>query len=182
MNISEKTAITGSVTKFRVDPIWSHDKLEAWLEQMAREGLRLVSVNTFCIYTFECAPPAEVVYRLDFFRKNDVYYQQLLTDTGWEHVQTLVGWQYWRAKVVNGKRPEILTDIGSKIQKHKRILALMSLTIAYPIACTVVFLLAKAPTDFLDGMMRGSWVIAPFGLYGAIKTFAAMKRIKSPRA
>ena len=35
MNISEKAPSVGTVTKFRVDPIWSHDKLEAWLEQMA---------------------------------------------------------------------------------------------------------------------------------------------------
>ena len=141
----------------------------------------MVSVNMFCIYTFEYGPPSEVVYRLDFFRKNDDYYQQLLTDTGWQHVQTLVGWQYWRAVVVNGKRPEILTDVGSKIQKNKRILAALSLIIAYPIVITIIYLLADAPSSFLDGVMRGSWVVAPFGLYGAIKTFAAMKRIKSVR-
>jgi hypothetical protein len=112
---------------------WQDDREEAWLGEMARQGLHLRHAGPFGQYTFESGPPREMAYRLDFLprSKKNADYFQLFQDAGWEHVGDMSGWQYWRKAIVDGKVPEIFTDNASKIQKYQRLLAF--LVILYPI-------------------------------------------------
>lgn len=117
------------VKKFKFLALWSDHKIEQWLEQMARQGLHLHSVNVFSRYTFIRGEPADVSYGLDFVPKLDRKgeYYGLFIDAGWEHVVEFTGWQYWRKPFVNGKPAEIFTDVESKIKKFKKALALLAI-------------------------------------------------------
>ncbi len=112
---------------------WQDDREEAWLGEMSRQGLHLQHAGAFGQYTFEQGEPREYAYRLDFVtesKKKDDYYQ-IFRDAGWEHVGELMGWQYWRKEILDGRVPEIFTDHASKIQKYQRLLGF--LVVFYPI-------------------------------------------------
>ncbi len=112
---------------------WQDDREEAWLGEMSRQGLHLVHAGAFGQYSFEQGQPRDYAYRMDFVtnaNKNPDYYQ-LFRDAGWEHVEEMSGWQYWRKEIVDGKVPEIYTDNASKIQKYQRLIGLLILY--YPI-------------------------------------------------
>jgi hypothetical protein len=108
---------------------WEDDKEEAWLRQMAKDGLHLVHPGVFGQYTFAAGEPREVVYRLDFvsMNKKDEAYFQLFRDAGWEHVGEMMGWQYWRKEVKPGETPEIFTDVESKVQKYRRLFGFLAI-------------------------------------------------------
>jgi hypothetical protein len=106
---------------------WQDDREEAWLSEMARQGLHLRQASPFGQYTFVSGPPRAMAYRLDFItqsKKNSDYFQ-LFQDAGWEHVGEMSGWQYWRKEIVEGRVPEIFTDNASKIQKYQRLLGFL---------------------------------------------------------
>jgi uncharacterized membrane protein (DUF485 family) len=108
---------------------WEDDKEEAWLREMARQGMHLQRVDYFGQYTFATGEPRDVVYRLDFVqsnRKTDDYFQ-LFRDAGWEYVGEMVGWQYWRKEVKAGESLEIFTDVESKVQKYRRLLGFLAI-------------------------------------------------------
>jgi hypothetical protein len=100
--------------------------IERWLEQMAREGLHLQRVRCLrTVFVFRRGAPAEVSYRIDFLlSRKDPHYVQLFLDAGWEHVDEMLGWQYWRAPLQGERAPEIFTDVESKVRKYKRLLLL----------------------------------------------------------
>jgi hypothetical protein len=117
------------VRKFR----WFWDDadhaIERWLQEMAREGLHLKSVGCVrTVFTFERGAPADITYRIDFqMHRIDPSYVQLFEDAGWERVDQLLGWQYWRAPTRDGLAPEIFTDVESQIRKYQRLLWLFAL-------------------------------------------------------
>lgn len=102
---------------------WDDEKEETWLSQMAQSGWHLAQVKLFT-YIFVAGEPRDFVYRLDLMptvKKKDEYFQ-LFHDAGWEHVDKLVGWEYWRKEVKPGQDPEIFTDQESKSRKYKLLL------------------------------------------------------------
>lgn len=113
---------------------WEDDKEEAWLGQMAKQGLHLVTPSVFGQYYFTRGEPRDVAYRLDFVQSNkkDEAYFQLFRDAGWEHVGEMMGWQYWRKEVKPGETAEIFTDVESKVRKYQRLLGFLAI-IALPI-------------------------------------------------
>lgn len=117
------------VRKFKWFWIWQDEKEEAWLGQMARQGLHLQQPRYCGRYAFVQGAPREVAYRLDFVTnaKKSPDYFQLFKDAGWEHVGEMGGWQYWRKEVRDGEMPEIFTDVESKIQKYRRLLAFFAI-------------------------------------------------------
>jgi hypothetical protein len=98
--------------------------IESWLQDMARQGLHLKRVSCLrTVFVFERGAPADVTYRVDFLlMRADPHYLQLFKDAGWEHVDQLLGWQYWRAPTRAGRATEIFTDIPSMIKKYQRVL------------------------------------------------------------
>lgn len=129
------------VTKTKWFWAWQDEKEEAWLSEMANQGLHLEDVPLPGNYKFRVGEPANYVYRLDYqslkTKDKDSYYQ-LFADTGWEHIREMGGWVYFRYKVTNGESPEIYSDLDSKIGKYERVM--LFLVILLPI----IFLLINS--------------------------------------
>ncbi len=104
---------------------WQDDKEEAWLAEMAKEGLLLENVSLPGRYEFRVAEPGNYVYRLDYQTlktKDKDSYLQLFEDAGWESVGEMGGWMYFRYKTKNGEVPEIYSDLESKVGKYQRVM------------------------------------------------------------
>jgi hypothetical protein len=109
---------------FRLFFVWQDEQEEQWLEQMAREGWRLVRAGV--VYRFERDIPREVRYRLDYRSSAPggwPEYLGLFRDAGWEHVGRFGGWQYFRT--CSREAPEIFTDTASRAHKYRQLLALL---------------------------------------------------------
>jgi hypothetical protein len=118
---------------------WQDEAEERWLRQMSQQGWRLAKADLFGYYTFQAAPPADYVYRLDYqtpAKKEAPDYLQLFQDAGWEHVTQLANWYYFRKLYLQGEEPQIFTDVDSKIAKYQRLLE----TLAFPAAMLVLFM------------------------------------------
>jgi len=104
---------------------WQDDQEEAWLDEMSKKGFHFQKVNHFGIYTFEQGIPVNYAYRLDYQEsiKDEQQYFQLFQDSGWQHIDTMNGWRYFRQEIKNGKVPEIFTDAETKIKKYARVKA-----------------------------------------------------------
>lgn len=115
-----------TVRKSRIFLAWQDDREEAWLNEMAAQGLHLQRVVFPCFYHFVEDEPSSYVYRLDFKSspKTDMDdYLQLFADAGWEHVgQFFNGWQYFRKAIAPGETAEIYSDAESKIAKYNRLM------------------------------------------------------------
>ena len=115
-----------TVTKFKF--FWAHQdrEQEAWLRDMAKQGLQLESVHPLCFWTFRRAAAHDVVYRVDFGSgRNDDGFSQLMQDAGWTLAATSTGWHYWCTPAADGREPEIFTDGASKVNKFQRLLGLL---------------------------------------------------------
>ena len=126
---------------------WQDEKEEAWLTEMAQQGLHLHDVPFPGKYQFKSGEPADYVYRLDYQSlktKDKDSYLQLFADAGWEHVGEMGGWVYFRYKTTNGETPEIYSDLESKIGKYQRVM--LYLVIFLPI-----MLLLMNNTASVDG-------------------------------
>ena len=99
---------------FKLFFVWQDEAEERWLEQMAREGWRLVRPGF--IYRFQKDVPTEVRYRLDYPSRPDnrQEYLTLFRDAGWQHVGNFANWQYFRAD--SAAAPEVFTDAESRRQ------------------------------------------------------------------
>ncbi len=116
------------IRKVKFFGAWQDEKEEAWLEEMALQGLHLTEISFPLIYSFEKGEPQHTAYRLDYtpLRKEDREdYFQLFNDAGWEWVGEMSGWQYFRKPVEAGENPEIFTDNQSKVVKYQRVLTFL---------------------------------------------------------
>ncbi|MBT3274359.1 MAG: DUF2812 domain-containing protein [Spirochaetales bacterium] len=111
--------------------VWGEEKEEAFLEEMASQGQRLVHVG-FGKYVFEPDNPRQMVYKFDFrsFDKIDEKeYLQLYEDAGWNFVSKFGGWSYFcREKSDDDIDLSLFNDNASRRQKYKRILIVLALT------------------------------------------------------
>ena len=116
---------TELITKTKWFWAWHDEKEEAWLADMAHQGLHLYDVPFPGRYQFKSGEPADYVYRLDYQSlktKDKDSYLQLFSDAGWENVGEMGGWMYFRIRTNNGDAPEIFSDLESKIGKYQRVL------------------------------------------------------------
>lgn len=147
------------ITKHKWFWAWEDEKEEAWLTQMAAEGWHLDTTNPFGFYIFKAGPPRNVVYRLDYqyqLRRQDRQeYLQLFTDAGWEHVDEMASWQYFRKEARAGDKPELYTDAESKLKKYERLTVLL-----------VVFLpiILQLPLRLSDAAIESDWYAIPLFL------------------
>lgn len=117
---------TATCTRFKIFLPDQDVEQEQWLRAMALTGLHLKKLNLLQFWTFEKGEPADMVYRVDFNDEwNKPGYRQLLEDAGWERAACLTGWQYWRTKAINGRSPELFTDLNSKQAKFKRLIVII---------------------------------------------------------
>ena len=86
-------------TVFKYFTIVNHEKEEAYLRSMHKDGWKLVKVSGFCMYHFEKCEPEDVIYRLDYNREGILHkseYTKMFEDCGWEYLQDYVGYSYFR--------------------------------------------------------------------------------------
>lgn len=114
---------------------WNDDKEEKFLEKMAEDGYKLIDVQ-LGKYIFEENEKSTVRYQLDFKGMGGIKeeeYLQIFEDAGWEFVDRLGSWYYFR-KAYNEESPDIsiFNDNGSRLEKYRRIILLLIVT-GFPI-------------------------------------------------
>lgn len=102
----------------------NYEKEEAWLNQMAAQGLHCVNY-VFGRYTFEKGTPGEYIYRLQLLEyapghAQSKAYLDFLEDSGVEHFASHVRWVYLRKKAEQGPF-ELFSDIPSRLAHYRRI-------------------------------------------------------------
>lgn len=116
------------VRKWNLTALWNDDRIERWLEDMARQGLHLEKVSWAGLFTFRRGAPKPSTYRIDIadYRKGlDIDYLQLMTDAGWRMAAQWSTWYFWRSDAPG--TPEIFTDAPSRAQKYRRMMSLLLL-------------------------------------------------------
>ena len=168
------------VTKFKF--VWddADHTLEAWLQEMARQGLHLHKIVFMrSVFVFRRGAPAEMAYRLDFQTRRIAPDQvQLFADAGWEHVDQSLGWQVWRAPARAGQSPEIFTDAESHIRKYQRLLWLFALV--WGVFFVTVYLkpdirLWQTPRDIARTLL-----LMFFLTYPVVRLLLRIRRLRNP--
>lgn len=110
------------VIKFFLLP--DYEKEEKYLSQMHKKGWKIKKILPY-YYIFEKCKPEDVVYKLDFIEEKDfVSYIQLFKDYGWEYIQDLNQFSYFRKNTsVTEEDNEIFSDNKSKINMMKKIIS-----------------------------------------------------------
>lgn len=114
---------------------WDPGRIERYLEDMAAEGWKLMTVEFYqMLFGFISEKPAKTSYCVDYNDKPNAEYLSIIKDDGWELVNKCGGWILWR-KDYEGSRPEIFTDVQSLIDRNKRLMIplLIALVLQIPI-------------------------------------------------
>lgn len=118
---------------------------EEYLRRMHNNGYKFVKVTLPGFYYFEPCEPEDVVYKLDFNPKSEVdqkSYIQMYKDYGWEYLQDMNEYSYFRKRAADTKNQddlEIFSDDMSKLDMLKRIFVKRMLPIM------AIFLLCVVP-------------------------------------
>jgi len=170
-----------TISKFKWFWAWQDEKEEAWLHEMAQQGLHLRSVTGPGYYEFEMGEPRNEYYRMDYIldRKDYQNYLQLFKDAGWEHLGEMGGWQYFRTKAEGTAIPEIYTDKDSKAQKYQRLVTI--LVVFLPIFITITTRPIDSSSGFAGlyfaGKMIGTFLMLLY-VAAMIKIFKRIQQLK----
>ncbi len=158
--------------------VWQQDAERAFLQQMSREGLRLVNVR-FITYIFEECPPAERHYQMDFrgldIKMPEAEYLQICQKAGWTFVTKGNGWHYFSRDDTVGVSDSIFCAVAQG-KTYKRLLVFLLLT-GLPLYYQVIFIFPRLPSGsafypfslFLVGIMF-------FHLFAVLKVLQMHKR------
>ena len=158
--------------RFRPFPVWNSDGELMWLEEMARDGYRLVkSLNP--IYFFERAEPEAVRYCHGFGRlksKDRDDYFQLYADAGWQHVSSWVGWHYFKSGVATASDSDrvTVTRHNAKFLKSMAVIYLVG-TVLFAFWFGALLLRGASWETALAGICAGVWAFSYWGLLYARK-------------
>jgi len=121
---------------------WEDDKEEQFLEKMAADGYKLNTVQ-LGKYTFVEDKPAKIKYQLDFKglgRMKEDEYLQIFEDAGWECIDTLGSWYYFRKEYTDDEPDiSIFSDNKSRLEKYWRIIAFLMIS-GFPLYYNVLIL------------------------------------------
>jgi hypothetical protein len=127
---------------------------------------------------FERGAPADVTYRVDFLlMRADPAYLQLFADAGWEHVDQLLGWQYWRAPTRAGRATEIFTDVPSMIKKYQRLLWLFFIS-WLPLAVVLPINIRKG-VSMTPTHLASLAVLAGITIYAVVRLMIRIRRLRA---
>lgn len=111
-------------TVFKWFDITQHEEEQEYLREMHRQGWRLQRVR-WAFYTFEPCTPEDVVYQLDYNQSIDdrAAYLQMFSDCGWEYIQDVMGYSYFRKPVAAMAQEEtgIFCDCESRMAMWDRV-------------------------------------------------------------
>ena len=148
---------------------------------MSNDGWHLDSVG-FLNYRFKKGEHKDMVYQFDFkpLRGKELDdYITLFDDAGWEYVDRLGSWYYFRTEAKEGLEPEIYTDNASKLKKYKLLLVFLAV-----ISLPQIYFLTMMLTRFKN--------VAPYSLpvtllyalilcllvYGIVRISLIVKKIR----
>ena len=98
--------------------VWSFEKEEDWLNEMAMNGWVLESVS-MCSYHFVRCEPGEYSVRLEMHPYDEAYLS-FMRETGAEYIGRMAMWIYFRKKTTDGPF-DLFSDIDSKIHHLDKI-------------------------------------------------------------
>ena len=113
--------------EFRMFLLTDYEAEEVYLAKRHKEGYAFEHVKSPGFYTFQKCEPEEVVYRLDFHpldKSERESYLQMYQDYGWEYVDEMNDYCYFRKavdKMAEGESLEIFADLESKLDMVKQI-------------------------------------------------------------
>ena len=132
--------------EFHLFTLTDYEKEEVYLRKMHNEGWKLDHVTLPGFYHFTECTPEDVVYRLDFnpdSNKDKDAYIQLFSDYGWEYLQDMNDYSYFRKPCeVGNMNDEIFSDDKSRLDMLKRIFHRRMIPIL------VIFMLVYCPQFF----------------------------------
>lgn len=112
-------------TEFRFFDITEHEKEQEYLRKRHQEGWRFVKVWLPGLFRFEACQPEDVVYQLDYNPDGVAHhaeYVQMFEDCGWEYLQDLMGYSYFRKPVARmQEKEEIFCDEESRLEMIRRV-------------------------------------------------------------
>ncbi len=104
--------------------VWSFDKEEDWLNEMAANGWLLESIG-FCTYHFVRCEPGEYSVRLEMHPYDEAYLS-FMGETGAEYIGRMMMWIYFRKKTADGPF-ELFSDIDSRIGHLDKIIKVLAI-------------------------------------------------------
>lgn len=169
----------GTLRKFKWFWAWQDEAEETWLREMAKDGWHLSQIVFPTIYEFNPGEAQDYVYRLDYrshwkMEKED--YLQLFLDSGWEYVQEMAGWHYFRQLARPGEQMEIYTDAESKIEKYRRLLAFLGI-LALPLVISLINL-GDPPYDWFSPIRFVILLIFVLYVYAFIKILMRINELR----
>ncbi|MDP2843729.1 MAG: DUF2812 domain-containing protein [Anaerolineaceae bacterium] len=166
---------------------WEDEKEEKWLEQMAADGWKLISVAPY-VYKFQRSEPERIIFRLDYKNTLDKDYQEYLSlfeDAGWELFTTFANWQYFKIKPENNEVPEIYNSGKAKAQKYRRLLlGIVVFMPIYVILLNPIFRYTEEESNglgfgFLDVIRIIITIFVLFMAYAFFRILAKIKKLES---
>jgi hypothetical protein len=103
-------------------------------------------------------------------------YLQLFRDSGWEYVQEMAGWHYFRKPALPGDQMEIYTDAESKIEKYQRLLAFLGI-LALPLFISLINL-RDPPYDWLSPIRVIILVVFVLYVYALVRILLRISELK----
>ncbi len=98
--------------------VWSFEKEEEWLNEMALNGWVLDNVG-WCTYHFVRCEPGEYSVRLEMHPYDEAYVS-FMKETGAEYIGRMMMWIYFRKKTEDGPF-DLFSDIDSRISHLDKI-------------------------------------------------------------
>lgn len=161
--------------EFRLFTIAEYEKEEAYLARKHREGWKLVTAAMPGWYTFEECEPEEVIYQLDYNStqgEEKEQYLQMFADCGWEYVDEMNGWRYFRKPLAQADGDEaIFSSDASRLELLGRVFRTRMLPVLLLFFCADVPMVAHAlalgfPTRPVErGVLLGTMILFLFALW-----------------
>ncbi|MBR7797207.1 DUF2812 domain-containing protein [Virgibacillus sp. AGTR] len=118
---------TSDFVKWRLGWIYAPDKLEKWLEAMAKQGKQFVAVRTFGIrFYFKDSRPQHIRYCVDYQKELNRAYFDMHLGAGWRLMHASKGfmnkWSIWSMAYEEGEElPQLYNDTVHMLDHAKRI-------------------------------------------------------------
>ena len=130
-----------TITRLKWFDITQHEEEQEYLREMHKQGWRLVSVKLF-VYRFEACTPEDVVYQLDYHKSMEdrEEYLQLFRDCGWEYIQDMMGYSYFRKPAADMAEAEegIFCDGESRLGMWDRVFRGRVTTLIIIFLCIII--------------------------------------------
>jgi len=168
-----------NVRKFKWFWAWQDEAEEDWLREMSNDGWHLVKIGFPTVYTLKAGKAADYVYRLDYrshYKMEKEDYLQLFRDSGWEYVEEMAGWHYFRHQARPGEELEIYTDAESKIEKYQRLLMFLGI-IMLPLMFAIINL-NKAPYSWVSVIQVFNAMLFVLYVYAIIRLLLRIRQLK----